>query len=120
MNIKAYMVSGAPLAVFSATLSEEEVNNVVTMAGRKKPMAVVALGPMLNNSKICILKRPSSHVLVSDDDDAKGREVPGLLHLLQRLVLDKFVKAASDGPPYDRGGTQILAQDRILTKVFFY
>ena len=86
----------------SATEVIQEVNNVVTMAGRKKPMAVVTLGPMLNNTKICTLKRPSSQVPVLGEDDAKGREVPGLLHLLQRLVLDNFVKAVSDGPPYDQ------------------
>ena len=102
MNLKAYMVPGAPLAVFSATLTEEEVKHVITMAGRKKPMAVVAVGPMLNNTKICTLKRPSSQVPVLGEDDAKGRDVPGLLHLLQRLVLDSFIKAVSDGPPYDQ------------------
>ena len=102
MNIKAYMGAGAPLAVFSATLTEEELKDVITIAGRKKTMAVVASGPLHNNTKICILKRPSSQVPVLGDDDAKGREVPGLLHLLRRLVLDKFVAAVKAGLPFHK------------------
>ena len=100
MNLKAYMVAGAPLAVFSATLTEVELKDVITTAGRKRPMAVVALGPLQNNTKICVLKRPSSQIPVLGDEDAQGREVPGLLHLLRRLVLDRFVEAVSAGPPY--------------------
>ena len=101
MNVKAYFVAGAPLAVFSATLTKEEVNSVMVMAGRKKPMAVVAVGPLLNSIKICAVRRPSSQVPVLGDVDVHGREVPGLLHLLQRLVLNEFVRTVRAGPPYD-------------------
>ena len=98
MNLKAYLVTDAPAAVFSATLTESEVKSVKTAAAR--PMVVVAVGPLLNNSKIVVLKRPASQVPMIGKDDAHGREVPGLLHLLDRLVLKRFVTAASAGPPY--------------------
>ena len=119
MNVKAYFVAGAPLAVFSATLTKEEVKNVMLMAGRKKPMAVVAVGPLLNNSKICILRGPSSQVPVLGDEDAQGREVPGLLHLLQRLILDEFVRAVRAGPPYSFKKTIIFFrnQERIKSQI---
>ena len=100
MNLKAYVVAGAPLAVLSATLTEQEVTNVVALAGRKTQMAIVAHGPLPNSSKICVIKRPSSQVDLFGMQDAKGREVPGLLHLLRQLVLDKFLEAVSNGPPY--------------------
>ena len=100
MNLKAYVTPGAPLAVLSATLTEQEVTKVEALAGRKNPMAVVAQGPLPNSSKLCVIKRPPSQVDFFGNDDAKGREVPGLLHLLRRLVLDKFVEVVSNGPPY--------------------
>lgn len=100
MSLKAYLVDGAPLAVFSATLTHGEVKSVKKYAGRKKPMAVVAVGPMLNNTKICVLKRPPSQIPFLGKDDVSGRDVPGLLALLKRLVLNKFVAAASAGSPF--------------------
>ena len=63
-------------------------------------MAIVAHGPLPNCSKICVVKRPPSQVDLFGHEDSSGREVPGLLHLLRRLVLDKFVEAVSNGPPY--------------------
>ena len=108
MNLKAYLVQGAPLTVLSATLTEQEVADVITLAGRKKAMAVVAQGPLPNNTKICVIKRPSSQVDFFGEEDSKGREVPGLLHLLRELVLDKFLEAVSQGPPYQPFHKSIL------------
>ena len=102
MTVKAYLEVGAPLAGFSATLTEQELKDVITIAGRKKTMAVVASGPWQNNAKICTIKRPSSQVPVVGDFDNKGREVPGLLHLLRRLVLDRFVQAVKTGTTFNK------------------
>ena len=44
MNVKAHAATGAPLAAFTATISEEELQTVQKAAGRKKPMDSV--GPI--------------------------------------------------------------------------
>ena len=38
MNVKAHAATGAPLAAFTATITEEELQSVQKAAGRKKPM----------------------------------------------------------------------------------
>ena len=99
-QVKVHTTFMAPIAIFSATITESERKEVLKLAGRKKPMVTLSVGPVQRNHKICVVKRPTSQVPFLGKKDARGRQVPGLLALLRRLVLDQFVAAVKDGPPF--------------------
>lgn len=99
-QVKVHAIVGAPLAIFSATITESERKEVVKLAGTKKPIVTLSVGPVQPNHKVCVVKRPTSQVPFLGTKDARGRQVPGLLALLRRLVLDDFVAAVKNGPPF--------------------
>ena len=98
-QIKVHTTFLVPIAIFSATITESERKEVLKLAGRKK-LVTLSVGPVQRNHKICVVKRPTSQVPFLGKKDARGRQVPGLLALLRRLVLDQFVAAVKDGPPF--------------------
>ena len=99
-QVKVHATFLAPLAIFSATITESERKEVLKLAGRKKPIVTLSVGPVQTNHKVCVVKRPTSQVPFLGKKDARGRQVPGLLALLRRLVLDDFVAAVRNGPPF--------------------
>ena len=90
-SVKVHAVPKAPIGCFTATITESELRTVQTVAGRKKPMTVLAQGPVQRNFKLVCIQRPPSQVDFLGCIDAKGAFKPGLLLLLRTLVLDEFL-----------------------------
>ena len=92
---------GSPIAAFTATLTPTEKEKVIKVAGKQGEMIVIAEGPISNQGKICILKRPTSQCPFKGKTTESGKWVPGLQQLLQLLVLDRFVELVKRGPPFE-------------------
>ena len=90
-SVKVHAVPKAPLGCFTATITDSELKTVQLVAGRKKPMTVLAQGPIQRNFKVVLVQRPPSQVPFLGDTDCKGVFKPGLLLLLRVLVLDEFL-----------------------------
>lgn len=90
-SVKVHAVPKAPIGCFTATITNDELRTVQTLAGRKKPMVVLAQGPIQGNFKVCLISRPPSQVPFLGCTNSKGVFQPGLLHLLRLLVLDDFL-----------------------------
>ena len=97
LNVRVHAQKGAPIAGFTATITEKELRTFQTVAGRKKPAVVIAEGPVQMHSKVCAIPRPPSQVDFFGDTDSDGVFRPGILHLLRLLVLDRFLAALKDG-----------------------
>ena len=109
-SVRVHAQPGSPIAAFTATLTPAEQAKVIKVAGRQGRMLVVAQGPISQQGKICILRRPPSQCSFKGETKESGKWVPGLLQLLQRLILDKFVEVVNRGLPY---------QDFHRTIIFF-
>lgn len=90
-SVKVHAVPKAPIGCFTATITEAELRTIQTLAGRKKPMIVLAQGPIQRNFKVCLIPRPPSQVPFLGCTNSKGIFQPGLLQLLRLLVLDEFL-----------------------------
>ena len=90
-SAKVHAVPKAPLGCFTATITDSELRTVQIVAGRKKPMTIIAQGPIQRNFKVCLVQRPPSQVPFIGCTNAKGIFKPGLLHLLRLLLLDEFL-----------------------------
>ena len=99
-SARVHAVPDTPLAAFTATLTPEEKAKVIKVAGRQGAMIVIAEGPVPEQGKICVLRRPTSQCPFRGRTLENGKFVPGLLQLLEHLILDKFIDAISGGKPY--------------------
>ena len=90
-SAKVYAIPKAPIGCFTATITANELRTVEVLAGRKRPMTVLAQGPIQRNFKVCLFPRPPSQVPFLGCTNSKGVFKPGLLHLLRLLVLDEFL-----------------------------
>ena len=97
LNVRVHAEEGAPIAGFTATITEEELRIFQDVARRRKPSVVIAEGPVQRHSKVCAIPRPPSQVPFFGDTDSQGVFQPGILHLLKLLVLDRFIAAFKDG-----------------------
>ena len=87
--------------MMTATITHEEMEDVIKLSGRRKRPVVVAEGPVRSHHKLQMVRRPSSQVPLQGYVDAEQTVVPGLLQLLCILVLDRFVMAVKQGEPFD-------------------
>ena len=97
LSVRVHAEKGAPIAAFTATITEEEMNTFQTVAGRRRSPVVIAEGPVQRHSKVSAIPRPPSQVPFLGDTDSQGVFQPGILHLLRLLVLDRFIAAFKDG-----------------------
>ena len=97
LNMRVHAAEGAPIAGFTAAITEEELCTFQTVARRRREPVVIAEGPVQRHSKVSAIPRPPSQVPFTGDTDSQGVFQPGILHLLRLLVLDRFIAAFKDG-----------------------
>ena len=100
LNVKIHAAPGSPVAAFTATITEDEVQAVQGLVGRNRQLLVIGDGPIMSHQKIVMLRRPSSQVDLLGSTSAGGTFQPGLLHLLRVLLLDRFVSCVRGGLPF--------------------
>ena len=69
------------------------------VAGKQGKMIVIAEGPISQQGKICILRRPTSQCPFKGKTTEDGKWVPGLQQLLELLILEKFVEVVKGRLP---------------------
>lgn len=94
---RVHLAKGSPICVLTATITHSELAIVSGMFGRKREPFVVAAGPILSHTKICIVRRPSSNVHFLGDYLPDGSILPGALQFLDTLVLGDFKRAVQEG-----------------------
>ena len=97
ISCKVHAVEKVPIGCFTATISKEELREVNRVVGRKKPLLVVASGPIQTNFKVVLMSRPSSQTPFLGCLNSKGVFQPGLLHLLRLVAFDDFLEKFAAG-----------------------
>ena len=76
----------------SATATAFEVENIVKNMGMREKPVVLRGTPILPHIKYELVRRPANYWGMDGDMDKSGKEKPGLIELLNRIYLDKFVE----------------------------
>ena len=85
ISSQVHLQRGAPLLMMTATITHEEMEDVIKLSGRRKRSVVHDEGPDRSHHKLHMVRRPSSQVPLQGHMDAKQTFVPGLLQLLRHL-----------------------------------
>ena len=105
LNVKIHARPDAPVAAFSATVTEAEVELIQGLMGRNRRLQLIGNGPVLNNHKVMMIRRPPSQAGLLGSED---KHQPGLLDLLRVLVLDRLVICTKGGKPFDHFEKSII------------
>lgn len=95
LNVRVHASPESPLACFTATITEEEVQTIQGLVGKSRQLRVIGDGPIMSHHKLVMVRRPSSQV-----EFLGSASAPGLLQLLRVLLLDRLVRDVRGGRPY--------------------
>ena len=84
--MRVHAEQGAPIAGFTATITEEELGIFQTVAGQRRPPVVIAEGPVQMHSKVSAVPRPPSQVDFFGDTQLSGSLYP-VSNLYQAMKL---------------------------------
>ena len=90
--LRLYGVKNCPSIVMTATATQEEVDLVVQCLGLRTTPIVLAMSPVQSHIKFSIVRRPSNNHGFDGSVNAFGVKSPGLMDLLMRIFLGKYLK----------------------------
>ena len=91
-RMRIFAVAGAPTVAMSATATVEEVEAMVRNLGLRSKPVVLRASPIQEHYKFCLVRRPPNYFGMDGEVDKNGNEKPGLIALLDRLYLRKFIE----------------------------
>ena len=81
----------------TATSTAEEVKGVVAALGLRKTPVILKTSPIQSHMKFSIVRRPSNNFGLDGSKNDRGHSNPGLMDLLGRLYLNRFLEDLSKG-----------------------
>ena len=81
----------------SATATKSEVSDVVTALGLKKSPTILAASPIQSHIKFSMIRRPSNNYGLDGYIGKDGKRKPGLMDLLLRIYLNRFLDDLKSG-----------------------
>ena len=90
-RMRIFSVPGAPALAMTATATKEEVSAMTKNLGLRETPVILRASPIQDHIKFSVVKRPPNIHGMDSELTVTGTEQPGLLALLDRLYLAKFV-----------------------------
>ena len=91
-SLRLYGVHNCPSVCMTATATEKEIVDVVKALGLRAPPVILTASPIQAHIKFSIIRRPSNNYGLEGTVTKKGVKNPGLLDLLDRVLLRKYVE----------------------------
>ena len=91
-RLRIFSQPGAPLLAMSATVTENEVSAMVANLGLREKPILLRASPVQDHHKFVTILRPPNNCDPEGKLDKNGREKPGLIQLLDRIYLSKYVE----------------------------
>ena len=91
-RLRIFSQPGAPVAAMSATATEEEVSAMIRNLGLREKPIILRASPVQDHHKFVVIKRPTNNCDPDGIVDRFGREKPGLLQLLNRIYISKYIE----------------------------
>ena len=91
-RLRIFSVSGAPTIAMSATVTDSEVKAIIENLGLRAEPVILRASPIQDHVKYVTVKRPSNICGLDGFEDKHGKEKPGLICLLNRIYLSKYIE----------------------------
>ena len=102
-RFRIFSVPTSPTVALTATATEEEVEGIKENVGLRGNTVVLRASPILNHIKYVKVRRPPNHCGGDGWTDQAGDFHPGLLALLDRIYLGKYVENLRLGVAVKKG-----------------
>ena len=97
-QLRSKAVKGAPFLAMSATATLEEVEELQANTGLRSCNTVVLRSdPVQGHFNYVKVQRPPNLHGSFGSENSAGEPQPGLIHLLNRLILDDYVEKVRNG-----------------------
>ena len=96
-GLRLYGVKDCPTLAMTATATTEEINEVVTALGLRSCPVILSSSPVQSHIKISAVRRPSNNFGLDGSTNMKGERNPGLMDLLRRVYIDKYLEDLENG-----------------------
>ena len=96
-GLRLYGVKDCPTLAMTATATTEEINEVVTALGLRSRPVILSSSPVQSHIKISAVRRPSNNFGLDGSTNMKGERNPGLMDLLRRVYIDKYLEDLENG-----------------------
>ena len=90
--LRLYGIKNCPSLAMTATASKSEIKEVIAALGLRKPPVLLSSSPIQSHLKYSMIKRPSNNFGLDGSINQKGERNPGLMDLLDRLILQQFLE----------------------------
>ena len=98
-RLRVFSLPGAPVVAMTATATHSEVSGMIENLGLRTKPVILRASPVQLHHKFILVKRPPN---ICDPDgriDKSGKEWPGLIQTLDRIILAKYVDCVSQNLP---------------------
>lgn len=98
-GLRLYGIKNCPTLAMTATATSDEINQVVIALGLRSQPVILSSSPIQSHIKICAVRRPSNNFGLDGTINKHGEKSPGLMDLLGRVYLDKYIDDLEKGEP---------------------
>ena len=95
-SLRLYGVRNCPSIVMTATATHAEVKMVISALGLRVHPVVLTTSPIQSHIKFSVVRRPSNNYGLDGTETKDGSQNPGLMDLLKRIYLDKYLGMGSE------------------------
>ena len=118
-RLRIFSQPGAPILAMSATVTDSEVSAMITNLGLREKPIILRASPVQLHHKFVTVQRPPNHCDPEGKVDKHGRERPGLLQLLNRIYLTKYIENIRQNLPVKKC-LMLFRTDRQMLDVLEY
>ena len=102
-SLRLYAVKDCPTLAMIATATAKEIEAVIAALGLRKSPVLLTSTPVQSHIKFSIIRRPSNNFGLDGTTNVKGGYNPGLMDLLQRVYLGKYLEDLKMGREPKKG-----------------
>ena len=118
-RMRIYSAKDAPALAMTATATEEDIQSMVKILGFRDKPVILRASPIQDHIKYCVIKRPPNVNGMDGNESSTGSMEPGLLTLLDRLYLSKYVEMTRLNHPVKKCLMLFRTQNH-MTNVYDY
>ena len=91
-RLTVFSLPGAPVVAMTATATEAEVSAIISNTGIREKPIILRASPVLPQHKYVATLRPANICDPEGRTDKSGKKKPGLIQLLDRIFLAKYIQ----------------------------
>ena len=118
-RLRVFASPGAPILAMSATATESEVSGMIQNLGLRAKPVILRASPVMSHHKFVTVKRPPNICDPEGRLDKSGKFKPGLIQLLDRILLKRYFENVRNGLPVKKALVFFRTEKHML-EVFEY